>query len=227
MSESVGLLNHTVAIILLVIGLLSGAFAVFREIQLMYFPAKATERKVFWGFVRIAFVIAAALLWFDEHTKVEQLLTAAQPSFRVAKEEFSYSPTQPNQPIVNVWLQNDGGDAYVVGYSATKVDVPPAPDKKYVGIIREMRTNIFNGKKDGKIEDLGFFVRAKDIKLSTQFGPILNDKDLADFKLGHWAFYWWNIVQIKEGSTVKSLELCGIVIGNNPTIMDCPAFTMK
>ncbi len=39
----------------------------------MYVPAKANERRVFWAWVRIAFVVAIVLLWWDEHSKVKQL----------------------------------------------------------------------------------------------------------------------------------------------------------
>jgi hypothetical protein len=70
---AVGFLDHTITIILIVIGLLSGVLSVLREVQSMYFPAKAAEGKVFFVFVRIAFVIAAVLLWSDEHQKVVQL----------------------------------------------------------------------------------------------------------------------------------------------------------
>jgi len=39
----------------------------------MYFPAKATQKRVFWGFFRIAFVISAVLLWSNERSKVTSL----------------------------------------------------------------------------------------------------------------------------------------------------------
>src|ERR1039458_5330676 len=68
-----GFIGHTLEIVLIVVGLLSGTLAVLREVQLMYLPAKANEKKVFWAFARIAFVIAAILLWSDEHAKVVQL----------------------------------------------------------------------------------------------------------------------------------------------------------
>ena len=68
-----GMLGHTWAIILIVIGLLSGSLSGLRELQVMYAPAKATDKRVFWGWVRIAFVVAAVLLWWDEHSKVKQL----------------------------------------------------------------------------------------------------------------------------------------------------------
>jgi hypothetical protein len=56
--------------VLLIIGLLSGVLAVFREVQMMYFPPKLTDKKIFWGYVRIAFVISMVLLLWDEHTKI-------------------------------------------------------------------------------------------------------------------------------------------------------------
>jgi hypothetical protein len=79
-----GILGHTWAIVLVVVGLLSGALALLREMQLMYFPPKAGERSVFWSWVRIAFIVAAVLLWWDEHSKVKQLSAAApQPTIQV------------------------------------------------------------------------------------------------------------------------------------------------
>src|SRR5262249_18070545 len=65
-----GVLPKFVVILAIVVGLLSGVLSVIREIQAMYKPPKAGERPVFWGFVRIAFVISAVLLWVDEHGKV-------------------------------------------------------------------------------------------------------------------------------------------------------------
>jgi len=45
----------------------------------MYHPAAAESKRIFWCFVRIAFVISAVLLWSDEHDKVTQLLSKPQP----------------------------------------------------------------------------------------------------------------------------------------------------
>ena len=91
-----GILNQTFAIILVVVGLLSGSLSVLREIQLMYLPAKATDQRIFWAWVRIAFVIAAVLLWVDEHSKVGQLST----ELSTAKAEKQ--PVQLNVPPINV-----------------------------------------------------------------------------------------------------------------------------
>lgn len=68
--EVSGILPHLLAVILLIIGLLTGVLSVAREIQQMYWPAAAQSRKVFWGWVRVAFVFALVILWFDEHSKV-------------------------------------------------------------------------------------------------------------------------------------------------------------
>jgi len=78
-----GFLSHTWAIVAIVIGLLSGALSVLREFQVMYFPPKAESKRVFWGWVRIAFVAAAILLWLDEHSKVKQLYAASGPSIQI------------------------------------------------------------------------------------------------------------------------------------------------
>lgn len=68
-----GFLGSTAALLFIIVGLLSGVLSVIREVQLMYLPPKATERKVFWGFVRIAFVISAVMLLANEHSKVSEL----------------------------------------------------------------------------------------------------------------------------------------------------------
>src|ERR1039457_6354973 len=71
----VGFFGNTVFIIVLIVGLLTGALSILREVQIMYWPTALPPKPLFWSFVRIAFVIAAALLWWDEHQKVLQLLT--------------------------------------------------------------------------------------------------------------------------------------------------------
>ena len=95
-----GFLGSTMALVLIVVGLFSGVLAILREIQLMYRPASAGDKRLFWGFVRIAFIIAAALLWADEHEKVSQLenklkeLTSANLQGRI--DSFGVAPTGPN-----------------------------------------------------------------------------------------------------------------------------------
>jgi hypothetical protein len=100
MTQLDGFLGHTSAVIVAAIGILSGAMAVFREIQLMYWPAKTTDRRLFWGFVRIAFVVAAGLLWGDEHRKVVQL------SAEVVSSKSAMSGERANlwiQPMYSFW----------------------------------------------------------------------------------------------------------------------------
>jgi hypothetical protein len=78
-----GMLGHSLAVILVVVGLLSGTLSVLRELQIMYAPAKASERRTFWGWVRLAFVVAAILLWYDEHSKVKQLSSKPEQAIQV------------------------------------------------------------------------------------------------------------------------------------------------
>jgi hypothetical protein len=75
-----GFLGNAWAIFAIIIALLSGVLAVLREIQLMYVPAKANDKKTFWAFARIAFVLAAVLLYLDEQSKVKQLLAKQTPT---------------------------------------------------------------------------------------------------------------------------------------------------
>ena len=70
----------------------------------MYFPARASGHQVFWGFVRIALLVALVLLWLDERSKVSQLEVQAvivsleceriyQPAPFVDNKLFILTPT--------------------------------------------------------------------------------------------------------------------------------------
>jgi hypothetical protein len=98
-----GLLSPAFGIVVIVIALLSGSLAVIREIQMMYAPAKATDKKVFWGFVRVAFVIAAVLLWWDEHSKVQDLLRISASGPRAYVESTELGVIAPSYHIGGKW----------------------------------------------------------------------------------------------------------------------------
>jgi hypothetical protein len=70
---ALGFLGQVIGVIFLAVGLLSGALSIIREVQLMYRPAAADRKRVFWAFVRIAFVISAVILLANEHSKVRSL----------------------------------------------------------------------------------------------------------------------------------------------------------
>lgn len=59
------------AVVLLIVGLLSGALSVFREMQLMYKPPAASQRKQFWGWVRVAFVLSLCTLWYESFNSLK------------------------------------------------------------------------------------------------------------------------------------------------------------
>ncbi len=78
----------------------------------MYLPARADDKRVFWGFVRVAFVIAAVLLWSDEHDKVTQL--SKQPAQakvevnnNVPPPEVILTPAPPDHPKDSIFLDCD------------------------------------------------------------------------------------------------------------------------
>jgi hypothetical protein len=98
-----GIFGHTLAVIIVVVGLLSGSLSVLRELQVMYAPTKASERQVFWSWVRIAFVVAAVLLWWDERSKVRQLTSqlAAQPGQPV---QINVPPAVINSPPETAYI---------------------------------------------------------------------------------------------------------------------------
>jgi hypothetical protein len=50
----------------------------------MYFPPTVLSKKTFWGVVHIAFIIAALMLWADEHEKVLQLKSKPIPNLAIS-----------------------------------------------------------------------------------------------------------------------------------------------
>jgi len=64
-----GFLGSTLALVLIIVGLLSGVLSIFREVQVMYFPTRVGQKKTFWGFVRIAAIVALIIVWRNEHSK--------------------------------------------------------------------------------------------------------------------------------------------------------------
>jgi hypothetical protein len=62
----------------------------------MYFPPQADSRRVFWRWVRIAFILAAVLLWVDEHSKVTQLTA------QLTSAKSNQSPIQVHVPPAQI-----------------------------------------------------------------------------------------------------------------------------
>jgi hypothetical protein len=62
----------------------------------MYHPPAAPSKRVFWGFVRIAFVLAALILWLDEHSKV---VTGPIPPLTVIPPS---APEQKPMPDIDI-----------------------------------------------------------------------------------------------------------------------------
>lgn len=122
----VGLLNHTVAVCLFVIGLLSGGLSIMREVQLMYWPAKTTEKRAFWGWVRIAFVVAAVLLWVDEHAKVGQLQANALVVSLNCDRTFSAIPFPPDGKLHLLITTMQGGGLVVLSPGIGQDRYPPS-----------------------------------------------------------------------------------------------------
>ena len=64
----------------------------------MYFPPNVPKKRAFWGFVRIAFIVAAVVLWCDEHSKVQQLLAKSSTSVQVNVPQQAPPQIQVNLP---------------------------------------------------------------------------------------------------------------------------------
>lgn len=157
-----GFLSHTGALICLVVALLSGVLAVFREVQMMYFPPKSPNKKVFWAFVRIAFGIALVLLYADEHTKVSQLEGEAvvvsldceriyQPAAFVDNKLFILTPTMK-------------GGLAILGAAPGQSYYPETPPTQKCSVVNYGSTNIFQMLMLLKSEKLEVIRNGKEFK---------------------------------------------------------------
>ncbi|MFL6388688.1 MAG: hypothetical protein ACJ71U_14490 [Terriglobales bacterium] len=82
------LVRYQVIIVLGVVALMSGILSIVREILLIYFPAQTQQRPLFWGCVRIAFILSALLALYGAYQRGEDLqrdlnaaLDRSKPSF--------------------------------------------------------------------------------------------------------------------------------------------------
>jgi hypothetical protein len=147
-----GFLGHSVTIVVIVIGLLSGILSVVREIQIMYYPAKADDKKVFWAFVRIAFVVAAVLLWSDEHEKVVQLSRYAETSrgyIQISRYEFPPSFSVGTSYSLNVRLANKGSEPIYEFSRFINATILPFPDNTdSTKLDKEVRSQFLTFARD-------------------------------------------------------------------------------
>jgi hypothetical protein len=107
--QPTGIMNHTVNLLLVVIGLLSGVLSVLREIQEMYLPPKIPKKKHFWAVVRIAFVIAAVVLWCDEHAKVLQLQRSDPVQIRLELKKRMVALSRELSDFSQEWMKHSPG----------------------------------------------------------------------------------------------------------------------
>ncbi len=228
-----GMLGHTLAVILVVIGLLSGALAVLREVQLMYAPAKAGERRVFWAWVRIAFIVAAVLLWWDEHSKVQQLSAAtSQPTILV-----NTPPAVVNSPPQTAYIKaHDPGvviSSYLLGGNwAVSVECENtsqtviAQDAVCRTALRVVKTrpNVFKQPVvDQSIEDEEYLKFRTEMDsttparrnygpgeygVSTVYSPTVNDKLDKDFRSGAKTILFLADFSWKDGTGEHHNEVC-------------------
>jgi hypothetical protein len=102
-----GIFGGILGVLLLAFGLLTGILALAREVQLMYRPAAVESRRLFWVFVRIAFVMSVGWLWWNEHARVESETTErlrTQTSLKVeaAKHDSCETSLRLAQDALNV-----------------------------------------------------------------------------------------------------------------------------
>ncbi len=169
-----GILNHTLAVVIVVVGLLSGALSVMRDLQEMYWPAQATRRRVFWGWVRIAFIIAAVMLWLDEHSKVTQLANEAVIMTVNCDQVFSRIPFSDGKIYLLEPQLRSGGLAIIYQGSSVENFYPVA------GFLqRAYRCSVVNyGNQHGFEIRARFVLKTREVKSEgkgTTAGKILDE----------------------------------------------------
>ena len=137
--------------------------------------------------------------------------------FHTIATNVGFNSQNQNQPIANIYIQNDARDADLVVYSAAFVATVAADQ----AVIDQLRRTV-----DGIVEEddgIDFKVLAKEGKWFTVFGPVLSIDQIEKYKTGGLTFYFISIVLINENGTTTPMEHCGFVIGNNPrAILECP-----
>jgi hypothetical protein len=142
--------------------------------------------------------------------------------FHVVGFQVARSSQNLHQLIANITIQNDGGNAQIVCYGATFVAKSTDDEKERGKLLKELQSLVQKYVREGG--GLKFTVRPKESRWFTNFGPILTDEQIAQYRKGDFTFYFAGSVIITESKITKSLDYCSFVIGNNPNaILSCPS----
>jgi hypothetical protein len=114
------------------VGLMSGLLSIYREWFTIQHPDKVLPKHLFWSSVRIAFIVSAALAWFGQYHKVQQLeeqvgekqtqidnLTKPKLVFRLGQSASNYqSDLGMTAFLVEGTIINQGADSAVVDWKS-------------------------------------------------------------------------------------------------------------
>jgi hypothetical protein len=198
----------------------------------MYAPAKASEKRVFWAWVRIAFIVAAVLLWWDEHSKVKQLSPKSEQPIQInVPPSVVNSPPQTAyiaslDPMVVLGTYKIGGNWAV---SEDCKNTSPSVVAQSVACVQGLRIaktkpNVFKQPTvEQSIQDNLYLQFRKDIAsteparksygpgestLGTVFSPVIDDTlDLA-FRTGSKTLLFLGEYTWKDGAGQHRNEAC-------------------
>jgi len=110
-------------ILLLMVGLMSGIFSLFREVFLINHPEKAQNAHLFWRCVFITFIISAVSLWVSERQKTLDLKARldelTKPGFVVESgRQMSAFGNNITTTFLSVRITNRGADSAIFDYEA-------------------------------------------------------------------------------------------------------------
>jgi hypothetical protein len=135
-----------------------------------------------------------------------------------------FSSQTPNQLVANIYFQNDAGDADIVVYWSNGVALTTvAPNQTLIDESLKYVADVVQ-KGDG----IHFKVRSKEGKWFTILGPVLSNNQVENYNKGELTFYFVSTVLINEQGTIRSMDNCSFVTGNNPNaIIECPSLAAR
>jgi hypothetical protein len=139
------LLRYQVIIVLGMVALMSGILSIAREVLLMYYPDQVHQRPLFWGCVRIAFIVSGLLALYGAHSRGEALQAELmdernrnRPEFVVtAGQAVSAYFTGQDRTIMfhAIDVLNKGADSVAIGWKAHYKSPTLDADVETVNII--------------------------------------------------------------------------------------------
>jgi hypothetical protein len=124
MSDFLGYLSWF-RVVLLMVALMSGILSIIREWVLIYHPDKVDKRRIFWGCVKIAFVLSALMAWFIEHHAVveanHRLAELTMPQLSAEIDSVATAPMGPQNSetlaTLTASIRNQGAPTIIRNWS--------------------------------------------------------------------------------------------------------------